>query len=125
MSIAKRVAAKYQEISVGAVERGVRTLAQKLGKLGLETDVEVFRTGPGGTQHYGPSYVELTVRGKVRDEDGTEDEASSWVKFYAGGYAVGSRRQDISGVEGWKPMAARGLEVLFEDLKKQGWEPPK
>jgi hypothetical protein len=126
MDIAKRVAARYQEISIGALERGVRTLAKKLEKMGLKTEIEVFKTGRGGTQHYGASYVELQVTGKYRTEDGEEDEAWTWVKFLAGGYYTGGKsRQQISGTEGWKPMAAQGLEFLLEDLRRQGWTPPQ
>jgi hypothetical protein len=111
------------EISIKALEKSVRTLAKSLEALGLTTEIEVFRTGPGGTQHYGPSYVELTVIGNFLDDDGGQDEAVEYVKFFAGGYAM-SGKNEIGGNSGWKSMAARGLDLIMKSLARQGWRKP-
>lgn len=113
--------AKYQEIAIGALERGVRTLAKNLEKLGLTTEVDVFRSGQGGEGSR--SYVELGVTGKYIDHEGEEDEASADVRFRAGGYGSVTDRE-IGGTEGWRPMAAEGLKRILAALERQGWKRP-
>jgi|SRR5271166_802741 len=114
--------AKYQEISIGALERGVRTLAKKLEAMGLQTEIHVFKTGPGGAQHYGPSHVELTAKGTYIDTDGHEEEAWATVKFIAGGYGnLHGQRGEIGGTEGWRAMREQGFTYIMNSLKSQGW----
>lgn len=114
------------EISIGALERSVRTLAKKLERLGLRTEVDVFRTGRGGQQHYGASYVELTVKGDYTDEDGRAEEAWTDVTFVAGGYdtACSGGSCEIGGQIGWREMSRKGLDHIMRDLKQQGWREP-
>lgn len=116
-------AARYREISIGALEKGVRNMARKLEQKGFTIAIDVFRTGRGGHEHYGPSYVELEITGSHTDEDGDEEELGAIVKFIAGGYAT-MDRDDIFGTSGWRDMAKRGLEHLKRELKSQGWQGP-
>jgi len=118
--LARRVAARYAaEMSIGALERAVRRLANELEKLGMKTDIDVFKTGRGGTQFYGPSYVELAVTAPYKDRDGEEDEAYAEAKFLAGGYAATGNGE--FGGEPWRTMARDGREYLMKSLARQGW----
>ena len=113
------------EIAIGALERGVRTLAKKLEKLGLKTEITVFKTGPGGTAHYGSSYVELEVTGTCQGADGEPEEAYATVKFLAGGYGdLHTPGRNIGGMEGWRPMSAEGLKRILAQLESDGWKRP-
>lgn len=117
----KRQGMSYQEIAIGALERGVRTLAKSLEKLGLKSEIDVYRSGRGGDPLTSSgSYVELQVTGKYLNKDGEEEDAWSYVHFLAGGYG-GTSRSEIGGTEGWRAMAAKGLAYLMGDLEKQGW----
>ncbi len=119
----RREAAAYQEISIGALERGVRTLAKNLEqKFGLKTEIDVFRSGHGSEGS--GSYVELEVEATWTDAEGEQKEASSYVKFMAGGYGSLTEGRQIGGSEGWRPMAAVGLKRILSELERQGWKPP-
>ncbi len=101
----------------------MRTLAKKFDKLGLVTEVHVYRSGRGGDNLYGTtSNVELSVMGKFVDADGYDQEVSADVRFIAGGYG-GDQRGDIGGDIGWKEMSRVGTERLLRDLERQGWKP--
>ena len=111
----------YQEISIGALERGVRTLAKSLEKDGLKSVVRAQRNGRG-SQDVGPSYVELEVTA-VFDKDGKERTSTAEVKFLAGGYETSSR-YEISSTDGWRAMAAEGRERIYKQLESDGWKRP-
>lgn len=121
---------KFNEISIGALERGVRTLAKKLEQIGLTSEIDVFKTGPGGAQHYGPSYVTLAVVGTVPStygEPGDTDDATVDLKFFAGGYGDGSdgRRGQFGGSGGWSYMSEQAQDYIMKELIKQGWKFPE
>lgn len=111
-----------RDIAIGALERGVRNLAKDLELLGLKTEVNVFRSGPGGFE-LGPSNVELQVEGTYVDPYGDEQNAWAEVKFVAGGYGSLTDRHQI-GSANWKEMKAEGLKRIFADLERQGWKMP-
>lgn len=99
------------DISITALERGVRTWAKQLEKLGLTVEIDVFRTGPGGGVHYGPSTVELTLEKGYTDEHGEAEEFYFTAKFVAGGYGeLGDRA--IGGNDGWRAMKAEANRRL-------------
>lgn len=64
--------------SVSSLERSAESLKRLLEKRGFEVEIDVFKCGHGGSAHYGPSYVELTI---------SNDEVYSSHKVYAGGYS--------------------------------------
>lgn len=106
-------------ISIGALEKSTRKLASKIESLGLKCEVDVFRTGRGGNEHYGPSYVRLQVIGEIPNSNG--EEASSEVKFIADGYG-GVLPYEFGG-SSWKSLSARGLSRIVAELQRQGWRP--
>lgn len=112
---------RYYEISISSLEKGVKTLVRKLEAKGFETEIDVFRTGPGGVQYYGPSYVELWITGSCINDDSEAEEFDASVKFIAGGYDTVARGE-ICGTSGWRDMAQRGMEHLQSDLNSQGWQ---
>ena len=108
----------FNAIGVTALARSVRVWAKKLEKQGFTTEVDVFKTGPGGNVHYGPSTVELTLEKEYEDEDGDPEEFYSTIKFVAGGYGgVGDR--DIGGSDGWRAMKKEAEKRLSRD---PGWK---
>ncbi len=113
-----------QEIAIGALERGVRTFAKNLEKLGLKTDVSVHKSGRGGYQEIARSYVELEVTGTYKDAEGEDQEAWATVEWVAGGYGALNDKRQIGGTDGWRAMAAEGLKRLLHDLERQGWKKP-
>ena len=106
-------------IAIGALERGVRTLARQLEKQGLQTEVHVHRSS---SRMYGPSYVELMATGLVDLGEGEQDEKWSQVKFLAGGYGDLESRGEIGGAE-WRKMSSEGKKRLLSELERQGWKP--
>lgn len=108
------------EIGIGALERGARGLAKDLEALGFETRIDVFRTGPGGAAHYGPSTVELEVSGTFVDERGDEHDLWTTVTFVAGGYGSLDERH-IGGAAGWRAMKKEALARIERDFKRVGW----
>lgn len=101
-------------MSIGSLEKSVRVLARQLASAGLKVEVDVFRTGRGGDQHFGPSYVDMDVSG---------GEASAHVRFVAGGYAV-SGRDRFGGGDAWSVMKSKSLALIREQLAADGWAPP-
>ncbi len=110
----------YNEISIGALERAVRSFARQLESKGFQTEVDAFQTGRGGAQHYGPSYVTLTITKNFVNADGEEDEFWDEFRFIAGGYPTGLGRKDIGGNEGWRPMKAEAVRRLTDSLQSSG-----
>jgi len=95
-------------ISITSLEKSVNTLAKKLNKQGLETDVYTFSSG--GQSELGASYVELTAEDDKRD-------IYVNVTFLANGY--GAIRQDEIGDWGmkWSEMKKEFLSRLEKELK--------
>jgi len=114
--------ARYQHIAIGALERGVRTLAKSLEKLGLTTQVHVFKSGPGGATYFGASYVELEVSVTFNTPEGEQD-ASHTVKFLANGY-TSNDADEIGGTQGWRPMGEEARTRILTKLQEQGWKLP-
>jgi len=117
----------YNEISIGALERGVRTLAKKLKLIGLSSEIDVFKTGRGGAQHYGPSYVTLMVTGIAPSKhvSGDTHEVNVHLKFYAGGYDdAGNRRGTFGGGTGWTFMSNQAQTYIMKELISRGWKFP-
>ena len=104
------------DISIGTLERSVRTWAKQLEHRGFTvTDIDVFRTGRGGEAHYGPSTVGIELE-RPYVEDG-EDETYYWsVRFVASGYGDVSG-SDIGGSRGWAAMRAEAERRLQKDSR--------
>jgi len=103
-------------IGIGPLEKGVRNWVRQLERRGFTLDdIDVFRTGPGGNQYYGPSYVEVTLAHPYM-EDGEEDTAYFEVKFTAGGYGALNER-DIGGTDGWRAMKAEAERRLQKEMR--------
>ena len=83
-------------ISITDLEKSVERYAVKLRERGYDVEVDTFRTGPGGTDHYGPSNVRLNICGA---------EPFFWVhlEFLAYGYWAGGR-DSIGGNLTWREM---------------------
>jgi hypothetical protein len=94
--------------SITAIEKSARRFARKIQEAGFTVDVDVFKCGPGGEQHYGPSYTELEVS---REEDAEgEGFVYETLRFYAGDYAVGGGSEFSAAT--WGEMKTEALEYL-------------
>jgi len=94
-------------ITISSLERSARRLAKDLEDSDLKVEVEVFKTGRGGDQHFGPSFVELCVRAPSGN--------SAWVRFMAGGYAVSGAGR-FGGEDSWSTMKRKALASIKEQL---------
>jgi len=119
MSNAAKTGRGYN-IGITALANGVRTWAKKLEAQGFEIEIDVFKTGPGGDEHYGPSTVELTLEKEYIDgSTGEPCDFFSTVTFIAGGYGGLDERQAIGGTDGWRAMKAEALTRLSAE---RGWK---
>lgn len=116
-------------VAIGRLEKNVRRWVERDypqrpcgGSDGWDVDVEVFRTGPGGDQHYGPSHVEVTVTRYVyrENEDGLlyEDfDASATVKFLANDFGSIDDPQGLGGVGvNWSRMKVAAMAHMAKEL---------
>ena len=105
-----------RDISIGRLERSVRTLAKQLEKKGYTTEVSVHRSGHGysdsGFDH--TSNVELEVT-KPRPDD---TDRTVYVVFIANGYC-GTGRREIGNDSGWKPMKEEALRRIQKALEPE------
>jgi len=108
------------DISIGALERGVRTFAKQLEKMGLTTEVVVAKLGRGSEA--GVSNVRLRVIAKFT-KDGNERTGRASLKFVSGGYGSLDDRREIGG-GGWRAMKAEGLKRIMKSLEPSGWKKP-
>ena len=94
------------DISITALERGVRTWAKQLRQRGFTVEIDVFRTVPGGDAYYGPSkiYVEVMLEAQGFHFD---------VEFVAGGYG-GLDERAIGGCDGWRAMKKEAERRLMK-----------
>lgn len=95
---------------ISTIERGARNWAKRLEAEGFDVDIDVFRTGPGGTAVYGPSYVEVTIERTICRGDEVK-----WVylsqKFQAGPWA-----SDDLGNDTWTNMKAAAIVRLAAEV---------
>jgi len=47
--------------SITGLTKSAEIFKAALEKSGLQVDLSVFQTGRGGTEHYGPSYIQIAV----------------------------------------------------------------
>lgn len=94
-------------ITISSLERSARRLAKDLEDSDLKVEVEVFKTGHGGDQHYGPSFVELCVRAPSFN--------SACVRFVANGYAASGAGR-FGGEDSWSTMKRKALASIKEQL---------
>ncbi len=102
--------------SITALEKSANIFAKWLRAKaeGLTVEVDVFRTGPGGNEHYGPSTVTMDVEltRTILDADGNEEE--DWcfdsMVFIADEY-TGSGPGEYEG-RNWGPMKQEALKAL-------------
>jgi hypothetical protein len=103
-------------IGITALSNGVRSWAKKLEAQGFEIEIDVFKTGQGGDEHYGPSTVELTLEKEYTDgSTGELCDFLSTVTFVAGGYGGLDERHAIGGRSGWRAMKAEGEKRLHSE----------
>ena len=91
-------------ISITDLEKSVERYAVKLRGRGYEVEVDTFKTGPSGTDLYGPSNVTLNI-----------ERAEPWfwlsVEYIAYGYWAGGLDK-FGGNLTWREMKD-GTEVLI------------
>jgi len=116
--IRHRLAEAY--ISVGAMDKSVRVWARKLEKQGFETEVDTFRTGPGGDMYGGPSTVRLSVEKSYKGPHG--DATFRWyITFLPNGFgSLTSERSRIGGYGKWREMKAEAVKRLNKALEREG-----
>jgi len=106
---------KGYTIGVTALAKSVRTWAKQLEKMGFSTDIDVFKTGPGGAMHYGPSTVEITIEKEYKDAYGDDADFYESITFAAGGYG-GIDDSNIGGTSGWRAMKQEAERRLSKQL---------
>lgn len=52
--------------SITGLEKSAESFKTMLEKAGLHVELDVFKTGRGGTAHYGPSYISM----RISNDDG-------------------------------------------------------
>lgn len=84
--------------SITSLSKSAKSLKEKLEESGLEVDIEEFRTGPGGTTHFGPSYIIIEV------SDG--DDLITRTRLHCGGYGDvvtwgNVKKEILEEISGW------------------------
>ena len=112
-------------VPIGALERGIKGFVRQLEGMGLEVEMDTFKSGRGMDPLIGDtSYVELEITAEFFDEDGDEDQAYTTVKFRAGGYADSERNGVFGGSDDLRTMKTKALAYILKDLAHQGWKKP-
>lgn len=119
--VANRWLQAWTAVSISTLAKGVQTWAKQLKRQGFTTEIDVFKTGPGGNQYYGPSFVDLDIEKEYTNEHG-EEETYYWsMKFIAGGYeGLTGDRNRIGGGEGWRAMKAEAAKRLYKEMARHG-----
>lgn len=87
--------------SITGLTKAAETLKAKLEGAGLEVVLDVFKTGPGGTTHFGPSYVVIEVF--------DDDDLIASTKVHCGGFGE---------VVAWTTIKKEILEKVAASLLK-------
>ena len=113
----------FSVIPIGALRKRVESLANWLSQFGLRCEVQAHASGHGGdTRMTRPSYVELIYEDEWIDSSGDGQHVWHQLHFLANGYGdLHGSRSEIGGMHGWKPMKARALILIMDDLRRSEW----
>lgn len=85
--------------SITGLAKAAENFKVMLERAGLQVDLDVFKTGKGGTDQFGPSYVQIDISG----EDGLPLVDT---KVYSGGFGE---------VVTWKSVKEEILQKLMQE----------
>jgi len=116
--------ASWRAVSISSLEKGIRSFARQLEGMGLTAEVDVYKSGRGSSRDVGTSYVELDITGDFIDADGDKDQATTSVKFHAGGFGGDGAKDEFGDGDSLREMKSKAMAYILKDLAWQGWKKP-